>query len=124
MMTELYEKLDQLLADGALDELESLVYEASDALASDAAAMHNSGDYHGAVENFRRIIELMRRYYDESDDFADIKLSISEIYSYLGDNDSAVKELSEAITIMTKKLGASHPSVKEAYAKLRLLLSK
>ena len=121
MMVELYNKLDSLIADGEMDEAESLVYAAADALAADAAIMHSSGDYYGAVEMFRRIVELMRRYYVENCDFAKIKLSISEIYSFLGDAPAAKKELSEAIAIMKNELGEDHQSVIDALEKLRTL---
>ena len=117
-MNEICGKLDTLLSKGISGEAEELLFTTVDSLTVTAGVMFDARDYRGALEDLRRAIDLMHRYYNENIDFAELKLGVSEIYVLLEDFNSAAQELSGAIIIMKNELGPEHHSVKEAQAKL------
>ena len=117
-MTVMNPKINSLLALGELHEAESLLFKTAETMTSGASELLESGDHGGALNAFRNVIELMRVYYNDSIDFAELKLSVSEICVLQEDFPSAISELSEAVTIMENILGHEHRSVKDAQSKL------
>ena len=117
-MNEIEENLNSLLAQGRTDEAEALLFSAAESLTSGAGALLDSGDYHGAVDVISHAIELMRRHYTANMDFAELKISLSDIYMLLSSTPPAIRELSEAVSIMEHELGPDHQSVKDAQTKL------
>ena len=78
-MNEINSLLDSLISSGKLDEAEELLFNTTDKLADDAAGKCDNGDYPGALEIYRRIIELMQRYYGDSIDLSKIETDIKQI---------------------------------------------
>ena len=81
------------------------------AITTKAAIMCRAGEYDGALEEFRRSLELTRRFFGENIEFATCKRNIADVYELLDDRRSAITELSDAVRIMIKILGEGHPTV-------------
>ena len=91
------------------------------ALTTKAVISCRAGYHYGALDGFRRALELTRQFFGENIEFAACKRNISDVYELLGDIPSAVMELTDAARILESILGPDHPSFKEALNKLEIL---
>ena len=99
---------------------ESDVHHAA-ALTTRAALMSRRGEHQDALGDFRRALELTKRFFGENIEYAICRCNIAEVCELLGDTPSAIAELSDAARIMDKLLGPDHPSIKNVRAKLERL---
>ena len=94
------------------------------ALTANAVIKYRKGDYRGALDGFRRSLELTRRFFGENIEYASCKRNIADVGELLGDIDLAVSEQADAVRIMERILGADNASVQSAYIKLERLREK
>ena len=117
---------DELIAE-ALGMFEAMpepdVHHAA-ALTTKAVLMCRKGNHRESLSDFRRALELTKRFFGENIEFAVCRRNISEVFELLGDVSSAIAELSDAVRIMDKLLGPEHASVLSARNRLDKLIEK
>jgi len=86
-----------------------------------AGAMFRAGSHFEALGEFRRALDLALGFFGENIEYAQCKISISEVYALLGELPSAITEMSGAVRIMERILGENDRSVKEARTRLEEL---
>jgi len=91
------------------------------ALTTKAVVQCRSGDHRGALDGFRKALELTRRFFGENIEYAICRRNIADVFEIIGDLPSAAAELADAVRILTGILGGQHQSVINARGKLEQL---
>ena len=93
----------------------------SAALTTKAVISYQSGDVQGALDGFKRGLELTRRFFGENIEYAICRRNIADVYERLGNISQAIEELSDAERVAYDILGEAHAMVKDIRAKLKQL---
>ena len=91
------------------------------ALATKAALLCRYGEYHEALEGFRRALELTRRFFGENIEYAICKRNIADVFELLGDKAAAISELTDAARIFERIHGADSGAARDARGRLERL---
>ena len=94
------------------------------ALTTKSVILCRNGDYTGALDGFRRALELTRRFFGENIEYAACKRNIADVCETLGDLQAATEELTDAVRIMEKIQGPDHPATQTTKKALEKLHEK
>ena len=84
------------------------------ALTTNAVISHRNGDLSGALDGFRRALDLTKRFFGENVEYAICKRNIADVCELIGDIPAAILELSDSIRVMEVILEERHPSLIDA----------